>query len=113
MIRRTLHLLVLLLALTTGLDVSARAPVVLGAETTRVNLTEHMDWLTDAQGTLTLEEARQRSDFVPLPKALSEGFTSAAIWLRFDVQPQTPVAGSTWMLEVANALLDVAGCVNP
>jgi signal transduction histidine kinase len=106
MIRRTLHLLVLLLTLTTGLDVSARAPVVLGAETTRVNLTEHLDWLTDAQGTLTLEEARQRSDFVPLPKALSEGFTSAAIWLRFDVQPQTPVAGSTWMLEVANALLD-------
>jgi signal transduction histidine kinase len=113
MIRRILPLLVLLLTLATGVDVSARVPVVLSAETARVNLTEHLDWLKDESGTLTLDEARQRSDFVPLPKTLSEGFTSVTIWLRFDVQPNNPVASSRWMLEVGNALFDDVRLYSP
>lgn len=111
--RRILPFLALLLTFATGADVSARAPVVISAETVRINLAEHLDWLKDESGTLTLDEARQRSDFVPLPKALSEGFTSAVIWLRFDVQPKNPVASSRWMLEVANALFDDVRLYSP
>jgi signal transduction histidine kinase len=112
MIRSILVFLALLLTWVSGVDASARAPVVLSAETSRVNLSERVDWLKDAHGTLTLEEAHQRSDFVPMHKALSEGFTASTVWLRFDVQPGTAVA-STWILEVANALLDDVRLYSP
>ena len=113
MSRRILFFLMLTLTLTWAGSVaaSAMAPVAMSAETPRVNLIGHMVWLKDAHGTVTLEEARQRSDFVPLNKELSEGFTSAAIWLRFDVQPDTKA--SMRMLEVTNALLDDVRLYSP
>jgi signal transduction histidine kinase len=111
MTRRILNVLVLLLTWASGAGASAMVPVVLSAEAARVNLTEHITWLKDADGTVTLEEARQRSDFVPLHKELSEGFTSATIWLRFDVQPDTKA--STRILEVTNALLDDVRLYSP
>ena len=110
--RAILFFFALLLTWVSGVDASARASVVLSAETSRVNLSERVDWLKDAHGTLTLEEAHQRSDFVPMHKALSEGFTASTVWLRFDVQPGTAVA-STWILEVANALLDDVRLYSP
>jgi signal transduction histidine kinase len=106
MIRR---IFMTLLLLTGSLCFANLEPVSLGADSTRLNLSRHVSWLTDAGGTLTLDDVRQRGNFTPLGRELSEGFTSAAIWLRVDVKPaltQAQPLRTTWILEVANALLD-------
>lgn len=81
------------------------SPVTPGAETPRINLAGHLMWLKDESGALSFDAVRARDDFVPLPDELSAGFTGAAVWLRFDVQPAVG-APTSWVLEVANALLD-------
>jgi signal transduction histidine kinase len=104
MIRR---FVIALLVLTGSLCFANPDPVTLGADSTRLNLSRHVSWFKDAGGALSLGEVRQRGNFIPLGRELSEGFTSAAVWLRFDVAiAPPPAAGATWILEVANALLD-------
>jgi len=81
-------------------------PVALTTDEPRINLLGSLAWLKDESGTLTFDEVRVRGDdFRPLQSDLSAGFTHAAVWLRFDVQPAMQ-APSEWILEVANALLD-------
>jgi signal transduction histidine kinase len=104
MIRR---IFITLLLLTCRLCFANPEPVSLGADSTRLNLSRHVSWFKDAGGMLTLDDVRQRGNFTPLGRELSEGFTSAAIWLRVDVTLAVPhTLGTSWILEVANALLD-------
>jgi signal transduction histidine kinase len=121
MIRRIVITLLLLLTGSVGLanpnpipNPIPVDPVSLGADSIRLNLSRHVSWLKDAGGTLTLDEVRQNGDFTPLGRELSEGFTPAAIWLRFDVAPThlSPVARIS-ILEVANALLDDVRLYSP
>lgn len=83
----------------------ATVPVMLTTSTPRVDLAGSMAWLKDESGTLSLDEVRQRGQFTPLPSDLSAGYTSAAVWLRFDLAP-TATASHEWVLALSNALLD-------
>jgi signal transduction histidine kinase len=105
---------------TAVVNESLAKPVVsvsLGADSARVNLSRKLSWLKDASGSLTLDDVRQGGQFVPLERELSEGFTAAVVWLRLDVvmsaaQPDH-IATTTWILEVANALLDDVRLYSP
>jgi signal transduction histidine kinase len=105
MSRLTAFFVLLLLAFGGYAAEATLRPVLLQANLTRVSLVQHLAWLKDESAKLTREEIAARNDFVPLQDNLSLGFTTAAVWLRFDIQagPQAP---TQWVLEVANALLD-------
>jgi signal transduction histidine kinase len=120
MIRHIFVFLLLLLTASIGFTSPNPAPidpVFLRADSVRLNLWRHVAWFKDANGTLTFDEVQQRGAFIPLSRELSEGFTPAAIWLRFDIaaihpDPAHPVS-STWILETANALLDDVRLYSP
>jgi len=71
-----------------------------------------MAWIKDESGTLSLDDVRQRGQFTPLPSDLNAGYTSAAVWLRFDVTP-TATAPQEWILSLSNALLDDVRLYSP
>jgi signal transduction histidine kinase len=67
-----------------------------------------MAMLVDPQKSLTLADVSDSAyahRFTPLPGNLNFGFSSAAIWLRFDMQ-RTPGSTHEWWLEVAPSIID-------
>ncbi|MCZ8292033.1 MAG: sensor histidine kinase [Hylemonella sp.] len=72
----------------------------------RYSLVGHTAWLEDKEQSLTYKGVTARdAAFQALPKHLSTGFTTAAIWLRFTLDRQ---AGDPqhWWLEVDHALVE-------
>lgn len=70
-------------------------------------LAGHLSMRIDPQGTLTIDEVRQlpAQAFSPLPGQVSEGFTEAAVWLRFTLL-RTAADPALWWLEFDGSVLD-------
>lgn len=84
---------------------SAQAPLTPDSRSPVIETAGHLAWLRDDGGKLTLDDVRARGVFQVLPGNLREGYTKAALWLRFDVRPDAD-APAGWILEIANALID-------
>ncbi len=85
-----------------------RAPaLLLDASSAWVNLANHVDTLIDDAKVLSVADvaADAASDFKPMGRTFSLGFTQAAVWLRFTVDTKfdTP---SEWWLEVNQPLME-------
>ena len=100
-LRLGIFALLLLLAPST----LAQTPLAPNAQSRWLDTAGHLAWFKDESGKLTLDEVRTHAVFRTLPGNLSEGYTPAALWLRFDVVPEAD-APASWILEVADALLD-------
>jgi signal transduction histidine kinase len=79
-----------------------------------LNQASHQDFsgsmamLVDPQQSLTLADITDPAyagRFIPLPGNLNFGFSSAAIWLRFDIK-RAPDSTHEWWLEVAPSVID-------
>ncbi|TSA12151.1 MAG: hypothetical protein D4R74_11925 [Betaproteobacteria bacterium] len=100
-----LRLIVLAVVLLLAPNAFAQAALTPNSQTRWLDTAGHLAVFTDERAKMTFDEVRARGVFRPLPGNLSAGYSSAAVWLRFDVVPEVD-APAAWILEVANALLD-------
>lgn len=82
----------------------AQPPVVLDRSVGMIPLHGRMAWLIDAGGRLRVQEAETAAGWQALPGSPNAGFTSDAIWLRFEVIQATNAP--SWRLELRNTLLE-------
>lgn len=82
----------------------AQSPVVLDRSEGMVPLYGRMAWLVDGGGRLQVQEAEAASGWQALAGSPNAGFTSGAVWLRFEVIQGTDVP--SWRLELRNTLLE-------
>lgn len=103
-VKKFLLLIPLLFCCSALMAAPWQPPLQLDPAAKAMALEGHMDWLKDADGSLTAQNAQAAPGWQALPGKLSAGFTPAAIWLRFELE-QAAQAAQEWRLEVGNALL--------
>lgn len=99
-----------MLILVNGcLPVALAQPAILtlSPDATVLNTAGHVQWRVDVSGTQSAQEAAQSSDWQPLPGSLGAGYTSAAIWLKAQLQVSQPLHEG-WVLHLDSAVLDDA-----
>lgn len=79
-------------------------PITLSPDVT-TPLRGHAMRLADAASAFTIDDVERQENWQPLRRQLNEGFTSAAIWLRFDLI-QARNLNHNWRLKIGNPLLD-------
>lgn len=82
----------------------AQPPILLDRSVGVIPLDGQMAWLIDAGGHLQVQQAATAAGWQPLPGSPNAGFTSDAIWLRFQVVQTTDAP--SWRLELRNTLLE-------
>ena len=93
-----------LLFLLGGNPLFAGSPVMLERDTYKVDLTGKFSILKDDDGILTIKDVVNK-DFTPIPNYLAAGYTDAAHWIKFTVEPRKN-APAEWYLEVDMPYLD-------
>lgn len=85
-------------------------PIVVSQTATHTGMRGHVDYYLDPEQTLTFEQVSEAGfahNFKPIPtKTADFGYTSASIWLRFNVQ-SAPQTANTWRLHFRENFLKV------
>lgn len=101
---------IILFALSFAVNKANANPLVLDAHINKFDLSGHLTYLRDPDGSLTLDDVTSQSQpFVFLAEKgnLNFGITSDVIWLRLEVQ-RAPSAAAEWWLELAPAYIGEA-----
>ncbi len=104
--RKLLTLIFLLPFLYWAAPTYALETLTLNEAQAQYELSAHIEYLKDAAGTLSFEEATAAQNYTNNTQAIMNfGFTPAVYWLRFRVHNPTPLVQS-WLLENSYPLID-------